>query len=150
MTPARQQFCYEYSAFISKSQQRSLRSVTVRFVRDLSVPICATKAMRYEEAGWAIGSLHPMRGHGGKISEDGAVFCCLRVPVCGLTRVVAWSRKYRTIDKAAQVGIQVELEFRKESYRSKASFLDLEDMPVYDPSDEEQHIFSRKRILFCV
>lgn len=56
----------------------------------------------------------------------------------------------RTIGKAALVGIQVELEFRKESYRSKASFLDLEDMPVYDPSDEEQHIFSRKRILFCV
>ncbi len=46
--------------------------------------------------------------------------------------------------KAALVGIQVEV--REESYTSKASFLDLDPIPDYTPNDEEQHIFSGKRI----
>jgi putative transposase len=46
--------------------------------------------------------------------------------------------------KAALVGIQVEVT--EESYTSKASFLDLDDIPVYQPNDEEQHVFSGKRI----
>ncbi len=46
--------------------------------------------------------------------------------------------------KAALVGIQVEV--REESYTSKASFLDLDPLPDYKPNDEEQHIFSGKRI----
>ncbi len=46
--------------------------------------------------------------------------------------------------KAELVGIQVEV--REESYTSKASFLDLDPIPNYKPNDEEQHIFSGKRI----
>jgi putative transposase len=46
--------------------------------------------------------------------------------------------------KAALVGIQVEV--REESYTSKASFLDLDPLPDYKPNDEEQHVFSGKRI----
>src|SRR5712691_6319238 len=46
--------------------------------------------------------------------------------------------------KATLVGIQVEV--REESYTSKASFLDLDPLPDYTPNDEEQHIFSGKRI----
>jgi len=46
--------------------------------------------------------------------------------------------------KAALVGIQVEV--REESYTSKASFLDLDPIPDYTPTDEEAHIFSGKRI----
>jgi putative transposase len=46
--------------------------------------------------------------------------------------------------KAALVGIQVEV--REESYTSKASFLDFDLIPTYTPNDEEQHIFSGKRI----
>ncbi len=46
--------------------------------------------------------------------------------------------------KAALVGITVEVT--EESYTSKASFLDLDPIPTYKPNDEEQHIFSGKRI----
>jgi putative transposase len=46
--------------------------------------------------------------------------------------------------KAALVGIQVEVG--EESYTSKASFLDLDPIPTYKPNDEEQHVFSGKRI----
>ena len=46
--------------------------------------------------------------------------------------------------KAALVGIQVEV--REESYTSKASFLDLDPIPDYRPDDEEEHVFSGKRI----
>src|SRR5713101_865579 len=46
--------------------------------------------------------------------------------------------------KAALVGIQVEV--REESYTSQASFLDLDPIPDYKPNDEEEHIFSGKRI----
>jgi putative transposase len=46
--------------------------------------------------------------------------------------------------KANLVGIQVELT--EESYTSKASFLDLDLMPVYKPNDEEQHRFSGRRV----
>ena len=46
--------------------------------------------------------------------------------------------------KAALVGIQVEV--REESYTSKASFLDLDPIPMYDPTDEGEHVFSGKRI----
>jgi putative transposase len=46
--------------------------------------------------------------------------------------------------KAALVGIQVEV--REESYTSKASFLDLDPIPDYKPNDEEEYIFSGKRI----
>jgi putative transposase len=46
--------------------------------------------------------------------------------------------------KATLVGIQVEV--REESYTSKASFLDLDPIPTYTPNDEEEHIFSGKRI----
>jgi putative transposase len=46
--------------------------------------------------------------------------------------------------KAALVGITVEVT--EESYTSKASFLDLDEIPVYHSGDEEQHIFSGKRI----
>jgi putative transposase len=46
--------------------------------------------------------------------------------------------------KATLVGIQVEV--REESYTSKASFLDLDPIPDYKPNDEEQHVFSGKRI----
>ncbi len=46
--------------------------------------------------------------------------------------------------KAALVGIQVEV--REESYTSKASFLDLDPIPDYQPNDDTEHIFSGKRI----
>jgi putative transposase len=46
--------------------------------------------------------------------------------------------------KAHLVGITVEVT--EESYTSKASFLDLDPIPVYDPNDQEQHVFSGKRI----
>jgi putative transposase len=46
--------------------------------------------------------------------------------------------------KAALVGIQVEVQ--EESYTSQASFLDLDPIPTYKPNDEEEHIFSGKRI----
>jgi putative transposase len=46
--------------------------------------------------------------------------------------------------KAALVGIRVEV--REESYTSKASFLDLDPIPTYQPNDGEEHIFSGKRI----
>ncbi len=46
--------------------------------------------------------------------------------------------------KAALVGIQVEVQ--EESYTSKASFLDLDPIPDYKPNDEEQYVFSGKRI----
>jgi putative transposase len=46
--------------------------------------------------------------------------------------------------KAALVGIGVEV--REESYTSKASFVDLDPIPMYTPNDEEEHIFSGKRI----
>src|SRR5216684_97702 len=46
--------------------------------------------------------------------------------------------------KAALVGIEVEV--REESYTSQASFLDLDPIPTYKPNDEEEHIFSGKRI----
>jgi len=46
--------------------------------------------------------------------------------------------------KAALVGIQVEV--REESYTSKASFVDLDPIPTYTPNDDEEHIFSGKRM----
>jgi putative transposase len=46
--------------------------------------------------------------------------------------------------KASLVGIQVEVQ--EESYTSQASFLDLDPIPTYTPNDEEEHIFSGKRI----
>src|SRR6266702_8474313 len=46
--------------------------------------------------------------------------------------------------KAALVGIQVEVT--EESYTSKASFLDLDPIPTYTSNDEEEHLFSGKRI----
>jgi len=46
--------------------------------------------------------------------------------------------------KAALVGIGVEV--REESYTSQASFLDLDPIPTYKPNDEEEHLFSGKRI----
>ena len=46
--------------------------------------------------------------------------------------------------KAVLVGIQVEV--REESYTSQASFLDLDPIPTYTANDEEEHIFSGKRI----
>jgi len=46
--------------------------------------------------------------------------------------------------KAGLVGIQVEIT--EESYTSKASFVDLDPIPTYQPDAEEEHIFSGKRI----
>ncbi|MBV9706262.1 MAG: transposase [Chloroflexi bacterium] len=46
--------------------------------------------------------------------------------------------------KAELVGIQVEVT--EESYTSKASFLDLDPIPTYTPNDEQEHVFSGKRI----
>jgi putative transposase len=46
--------------------------------------------------------------------------------------------------KAELVGIQVEIT--EESYTSKASFLDLDDIPEYHPDDETVYRFSGKRI----
>lgn len=47
-------------------------------------------------------------------------------------------------NKANKVGIKVIRT--EESYTSKASFLDLDDIPVYDKSEANKHIFSGKRI----
>jgi putative transposase len=54
--------------------------------------------------------------------------------------------------KASLVGIQVELQ--EESYTSKASFLDLDPIPTYQPDDDTEYSFSGKRIgrrkrLYC-
>jgi putative transposase len=46
--------------------------------------------------------------------------------------------------KAELVGIQVKLT--EESYTSKASFLDQDEMPAYDPKRTEKPTFSGKRI----
>jgi putative transposase len=46
--------------------------------------------------------------------------------------------------KAELVGIQVIVT--EESYTSKASFLDLDELPIYDPQDTEKHKFSGKRV----
>jgi putative transposase len=46
--------------------------------------------------------------------------------------------------KAELVGIQVEIT--EESYTSKASFLDLDDIPNYKPDDDTTNKFSGKRI----
>jgi putative transposase len=46
--------------------------------------------------------------------------------------------------KATLVGIGVEVT--EESYTSQASFLDLDPIPNYTPNDEEEHVFSGKRI----
>ncbi len=46
--------------------------------------------------------------------------------------------------KGALVGIEVITH--EESYTSKAAFLDLDDMPTYDPKRTETHQFSGKRI----
>ena len=45
--------------------------------------------------------------------------------------------------KAQLVGITVIV--REESYTSKASFLDLDDIPTYDPKNRQKHHFSGKR-----
>ncbi|HEY7348753.1 MAG TPA: transposase [Ktedonobacterales bacterium] len=46
--------------------------------------------------------------------------------------------------KAELVGIAVKVQ--EESYTSKASFLDLDPLPVYDPKQENNHVFSGKRV----
>ena len=46
--------------------------------------------------------------------------------------------------KAELVGIQVAI--REESYTSKASVLDLDPLPTYQPDDEAEYTFSGKRI----
>src|SRR6266498_918960 len=46
--------------------------------------------------------------------------------------------------KASLVGIHVEVQ--EESYTSKASFLDLDLIPTYQPNDETEYLFSGKRI----
>jgi putative transposase len=46
--------------------------------------------------------------------------------------------------KAALAGIQVEAS--EESYTAKASFLDLDLIPNYKPNDEQEYVFSGKRI----
>ena len=48
------------------------------------------------------------------------------------------------MSKATLVGIKVEVT--EESYTSQASFLDLDPIPTYQPNDEEEHVFSGKRI----
>ncbi len=45
--------------------------------------------------------------------------------------------------KAECVGITVIIT--EESYTSKASFLDRDTMPVYDPNDQTEHTFSGRR-----
>ena len=45
--------------------------------------------------------------------------------------------------KAELVGIHVEVQ--EESYTSKASFLDLDPIPIYKPNDETEYTFSGKR-----
>ena len=47
-------------------------------------------------------------------------------------------------DKASKLGIKVIKT--EESYTSKASFLDLDDIPIYDESNTNKHKFSGKRI----
>jgi transposase len=46
--------------------------------------------------------------------------------------------------KARLVGIAVVIQ--EESYTSKASFLDLDELPVYDPANQDKHVFSGKRV----
>jgi len=46
--------------------------------------------------------------------------------------------------RAALVGVAVEVH--GESYTSQASFLDLDEIPVYDPDNKEEYAFSGKRI----
>ena len=46
--------------------------------------------------------------------------------------------------KAELAGIKVIVQ--EESYTSKASFLDLDSLPVYDPKREEKPVFSGKRV----
>jgi putative transposase len=46
--------------------------------------------------------------------------------------------------KAQLVGITVEVT--EESYTSKASFLDLDEIPVYNPHNEEKPVFSGRRV----
>lgn len=46
--------------------------------------------------------------------------------------------------KAMLVGIQVEVQ--EESYTSKASFLDLDPIPTYQSDDQEEYVFSGKRL----
>ena len=46
--------------------------------------------------------------------------------------------------KAERAGITVIVT--EESYTSKASFVDLDTIPDYTPNDEEEHVFSGKRI----
>ncbi len=46
--------------------------------------------------------------------------------------------------KAELAGITVTVQ--EESYTSKASFLDLDQLPVFDPKREEQPVFSGKRV----
>lgn len=46
--------------------------------------------------------------------------------------------------KAELVGIAVIII--EESYTSKASFLDRDNMPMYNPEDKEKHVFSGKRV----
>jgi putative transposase len=46
--------------------------------------------------------------------------------------------------KAELVGIRVEVQ--EESYTSKASFLDLDPLPTYKPNDQQEYIFSGRRI----
>ncbi len=46
--------------------------------------------------------------------------------------------------KAELAGIQVILQ--EESYTSKASFLDLDDLPVYDPANPSEYQFSGQRV----
>jgi putative transposase len=46
--------------------------------------------------------------------------------------------------KAQLAGIAVIVQ--EESYTSKASFLDLDDLPIYDPTKEDKYLFSGKRV----
>src|SRR5215468_1632616 len=46
--------------------------------------------------------------------------------------------------KARFVSIAVVIQ--EESYTSKASFLDWDDLPIYDPADPKQYEFSGKRV----
>src|SRR5262249_28554021 len=46
--------------------------------------------------------------------------------------------------KAKLAGIEVVIQ--EESYTSKASFLDLDPLPVYDPANPQQYEFSGKRV----
>jgi putative transposase len=46
--------------------------------------------------------------------------------------------------KAKLAGIVVIVQ--EESYTSKASLLDWDDLPVYAPADQEKHVFSGKRV----